>query len=204
VARPIAKRAPEVSVEHQKRPGARTLKVAVLAAEGYDHAALTETREALEKAGARTTVVSKFLGTLKGEGGEVEVDKSYVTTASVLFDAVFVPGGARSAAALQTHGDAMQFVDEAFKHGKPVGATGEAVELLRRARLEGVRLADGDHVVDDLGVVTVAGSTSVADRVRGAVGMEESTGLAGFAARFVEALAQHRHWGREAKDRVPA
>jgi catalase len=38
-------------------------------------------------------VVSKFLGTLQGEGGEVEVDKSYVTTASVLFDAVFVPGG---------------------------------------------------------------------------------------------------------------
>jgi catalase len=203
-AQRVEKRVPEVGVEHQKRPGASTLKVAILAADGYDHRALAETKEALEAAGARTMVVSRFLGTLKGDGGEVEVDKSYVTTASVLFDAVFVPGGSGSAAALRTHGDALHFVNEAFKHGKPVGATGEAVELLRAARLGGVRLADGGDVVEDLGVVTVAGSGSVADRVKGAVGMEEHTGVAGFAGRFVEALAQHRHWGREMKDRVPA
>jgi hypothetical protein len=40
--------------------------------------------------------------------------------------------------------------------------------------------------------------------VKGAVGLEEGCGVAGFAPRFVEALAQHRHWRRETKDMVPA
>jgi catalase len=89
-ARPVAKRAPEVSVEHQKKRGVKTLKVAVLAADGVDTASLETVKAALEKEGARTMVVSKFLGSLKGSGGEVKVDKSYVTTGSIMFDAVLV------------------------------------------------------------------------------------------------------------------
>jgi catalase len=204
-ARPVGKRAPEVSVEHQKKPGIRTLKVAVLAADGFDHAALEQTRKALEAGGARTMVVSKFLGTLQGEGGEVKVDKSYVTTASVLFDAIFVPGGRASVDALKKHGDVLHFLSEAFKHGKPIGATGEAVELLREAKLAGVDLADGDGtVVESHGVVTVAGGSSVTDRVKDAVGLGDDTGIGGFTERFVAALAQHRHWGREMSPMVPA
>jgi catalase len=202
-AKPVSKRAPEVSVEHQKKPGIRTLKVAILAAEGFDHAALQEVKQALESQGARTMIVSKFLGTLQGEGGEVKVDKSHVTTASVLFDAVFVPGG-RHVETLRKQGDAVHFVNEVFKHGKPIGATGEGVELLRAAKLDGVQLADSGEVVESLGVVTVAGAESMADRVKGAVGMDENTGLGGFTRRFVEALAQHRHWGREQSEAVPA
>jgi catalase len=182
----------------------KSLKVAVLAADGYDHGALEETREALEKEGARVTIVSKFLGTLEGEGGSVEVDKIYVTTASVLFDAVFVPGGRTNVDTLKTHGDALHFIKEAFKHGKAIGATDEGVELLRAADLRGIQLADSSEVVDSRGVVTVAGRESVADRVRGAVGGEESTGTGGFAGRFLQAVAQHRHWDRESKESIPA
>src|SRR5690606_3188476 len=106
--------------------------------------------------------------------------------ASVLFDAVFVPGG-RHVDTLRKHGDAVHYLSEQFKHGKPVGATGEAVELLRQARLDGVTLADSAEVVESHGVVTVAGSTSMADRVKGAVGLGAGTGLGGFTARFLEA-----------------
>jgi catalase len=203
-ARPVATRAPEVSVEHQKRPGVKTLKVAIFAAPGYDHASLTATKQALESAGALTMVVSKFLGTIQGQGGEVKVDKSYVTTASVLFDAVFVPGGKQSVEALKTHGEAVHFVNEAFKHGKTVGATGEGVELLRAARLEGVQLASSEEAVDSLGVVTVAGPGTTTDTVKKAVGMTANTGQAGFDQRFQAALAEHRHWGREMSERIPA
>jgi len=202
-ARPVTTRAPEVSVENQKKKGVKTLKVAILAAEGFDHEALTEMKRELETAGARTMVVSKFLGTLKGEGGDIEVDKSYVTTASVLFDAVFVPGG-RHVETLRRQGEALHWVDETFKHGKPIGATGGAIELLRAAKLVGVNLADTAEVVESLGVVTVAGEESAVDRVRGAVGMEERTGLGGFTGRFREAVAQHRHWGRDQTEMVPA
>jgi len=202
-ARQVTKRAPEVSVEHQKKPGVKTLKVAIIAAEGFDYQALMETKEGLEAAGARTMIVSKFLGTLNGEGGDVEVDKSYITTASVLFDAVFVPGGTH-VETLQKQGDALHFVNEAFKHGKTIGATGEAVQLLRSADFQDIRIADSAEVVESLGVVTVAGDEALADRVRGAVGMDEATGLGGFTPRLIAALAQHRHWGRLQSDAVPA
>jgi len=203
-AKEVSKRAPEVSVEHQKKPGITSLNVAILAAEGFDHAALEETRRALAAGGARTVVISKFLGTLKGEGGEVKVDKSHVTTASVLFDAVFVPGG-RHVETLRTQGDARHFIEEAFKHGKTVGATGEAVALLREARLPGIGLAGEDgRVVTSKGVVTVAGDPSLRDRAKGVVGVGEDAGLGGFATSFVEALGQHRHWEREESESVPA
>jgi len=202
-AQPVSKRAPEVSVDHQGVPGVKTLKVAILAAEGLDVAALQEVKQALDEAGARPKVVSKFLGKLEGDGGEVEVDMSYVTTASVLFDAVLVPGG-RHVEALLRQGDALHFVQEAFKHGKTIGATGEGVGLLRHAQLADIELADSGKVVESRGVVTVAGPESMADRVKGKVGMEEGSGLAGFSARFLEALAQHRHWERERSEMVPA
>lgn len=73
-----------------------------------------------------------------------------------------------------------------------------ARDLLRSAHLHGIALADSGEVVGRLGVVTVAGPESTADRVKGAVGMSESTDLGGFTERFLEALAQHRHWGPRA------
>jgi catalase len=184
-ARPVTVRAPEVSVEHQKKRGVKTLKVALLVAEGFDHAALMEARQALEREGARPVVVSKYLGRLAGDGGEVEVDKSFVTTSPVLYDALLLPGGRRSVDALLAQGEGLRYVHEMFRHGKTIGAMAEGIELLRAARLPGIRLADGDDAVDGAGVVT-AGSAAPA-----------------FAQRFLEALAEHRHWNRD-QDAVPA
>jgi catalase len=131
-------------------------------------------------------VVSKFLGSLEGSAGEVKVDKSYVTTGSIMFDAVLVPGGRESVDALRTHGDALHFISEAFKHGKPIGAVGEGVDLLGVAHLPGISLADDGQTRSEHGVVT--------DRAGGG----------SFAPAFLEALAEHRHWGRDLKETVPA
>ena len=98
----------------------------------------------------------------------------------------------------------MHFITEAFKHGKPIAASGEGIDLLRAANLADVRFADSGEVVESLGVVTVAGPEARADRLKGAVGMQEGTGLRGFTGRFLDALAQHRHWGRSQSDMVPA
>lgn len=179
--------APEVGVEHQKKPSPKTKKVAILAADGVDGASLVQVRDALMQAGARVEVVSKLLGELKPSAGDaVKVDKNYVMAASVMYDALLVAGGADSAAALKKHGDAIHWINETFKHCKTVGAIGEGVDVLRAAQLAGVRLADGDGVTNDAGVVT----SSSAD--------------AGFADTFREALAEYRHWDRQEKDMVPA
>ena len=202
-AKPVEGRAPEVSVERQKKKGVQTLKVAVLAADGYDHEALDETRKALDEEGASTVVVSKVLGTLKGAGGETQVDKSHVTTTSVVYDAVLIPGG-EHVKALRQEGEVMHFIREAYKHGKPIGATGEAVQLQREARLPGVQLADSAEAVSSQGVVSVAGAETRADRVKGLAGMTEKTGIGGFRTLFLEALAEHRHWGRGQSETIPA
>ena len=168
----------------------KSRRVAILAADGFSAEELSAVKSALEGAGAKAAIVSKHLGVLRSASGqEVQVDKSYVTTGSIMFDAVFVPGGRQSVEALKTHGDAVHFVNEAFRHCKPIGATGEGADLLRAAQLKGVSLAQsGAGVAVERGVVIGRDPTSQRE----------------FADRFAEAIAQHRHWDREQKEQVPA
>ncbi|GAA5513440.1 catalase HPII [Deinococcus carri] len=188
LSQPVQQLAPEVGVEARKRTdGIRTRKIALLAENGVDVASLNAIRQALQEAGATAEVISKFPGTLQGVGGEVKADKGFLTTASVLYDAVFVPGGAQSAAALLRNGDALHFVTESYKHGKAIGAQGEGVELLRAAALIGVAL-DAGGLQSQAGVVTAQGPDTAPDAL---------------ALAFIEAVAQHRHWNRP-DPRVPA
>ncbi|MPN42254.1 hypothetical protein SDC9_189810 [bioreactor metagenome] len=108
-----------------------------------------------------------------------------------MYDAVYVPGGKESIETLKMQGDAVHFINEAFRHCKPVGATGEGVELLKAADLPDIKLAgqrSADKVVSDKGVVTVRN------------GGNNSS----FNESFIAAIAQHRHWDREKKEQVPA
>ncbi|HMQ30538.1 MAG TPA: catalase [Chloroflexaceae bacterium] len=180
-------RAPSLSMASTVK-GARTRKVVVLLADGFDHDALTQVRAALEKAGARAKVVAKLGGTVTSADGQaVKVDHTFVTTASVLFDAVFVPGGRQSVEALRTQGDALHFLNEAYRHCKPIGATGEATALITASSIpQEPETAAG--VRAEHGVVTAG----------------EGADLGQFAERFVQAIAEHRHWSRTLKDQVPA
>ena len=188
-SRPVEKRAPEVGVEARKRTDSiATRKIAILAADGFDHASLNSVKELLEGRGARCEIVSQHQRRLRGSGGDVLVDKSYVVTASIMFDAVLVAGGRGSVETLKGHGDALHFVNEAFRHCKTIGAIGEGVELLRASQLTGVTFSEGSEPVVDLGVVTLADAAAVSS----------------FNEHFAEAIAQHRHWQREQKERVPA
>ena len=91
-------------------------------------------------------------------------------------DGMYVPGGAKSIEALRKMGDARRFVDEAFKHGKAIGAVGEGVELVMAAELGQMV---GQQGAPDLGVLLGSGSDK------------------DIAKQFVVALAQHRFRTRE-------
>jgi catalase len=88
-------------------------KVAILAADGVDGAQVTALQQALKEAGSHGVVVGSHLGSL-GDG--VEATMTLANTSSVLFDALFVPGGAQSVKTLSQSGDAHVFIDEAYKH----------------------------------------------------------------------------------------
>jgi catalase len=185
-------RSPALSMEQGPADSIEGRRVAILAADGFNRAEVMAVKNALQQAGAQSEIVSKFLGSLQSDNGEtIEVDKNFVTTASIMYDAVVVPGGDESVALLKKQGDALHFVNEAFKHGKPVGALSEGVELLMESNIEGVLFA-GAHTEEEL----------VSNK--GVVTSRNGAGSSVFSQSLIEAMAAHRHWDRETKERVPA
>jgi catalase len=94
-------------------------KVAFLAAEGVAADQVNALMKALKDAGATADVVGPHLGSL---GNGVVATKTFANTDMVLYDAVFVSGGAQSVQSLIQKGDAHVFIDEAYKHAKPIGS----------------------------------------------------------------------------------
>ncbi len=133
--------------------------------------------------GAKVDVVSLALGTMKSsEGRPIDVNKTFLTTSSVLYDAVVVPGGGATESLAQ-NADAVHFVRESFRHAKPIGATNEGIALLAAAALPGIELAGakgGQRVVVSQGVVSV-----------------RSDDLSDFTTSYIEAIRQHRHFERD-------
>ena len=128
-AKPEPAVSPALSMEHTLKSPA-TRKAAILVAPGFDKAQLDAITQALCKAGAQYDVVSSALGQIAAsDGSEIEAGQTFSTASSVLYDAVFVPGGAHNDA-LQATGEAKAFVEEAYGHFKTVGLAGEAASLL--------------------------------------------------------------------------
>jgi catalase len=146
-------------------------------------------REVLLAEGAMPVLVAPRLGPVAdSQGREHWVEQSLLTGSSVLFDAVYVPGGS-GVQALAQELDALDWICEAYRHCKPIAASGEGVELLGRCRgvLEGPPqlLRSGDPGLDGLLLADEAVT-------------EE------FAGAFVAAIARHRFWERTGKNLLGA
>jgi catalase len=183
---------PALSQERKaKSDSIKTRKIAILLDNGFNYDEVEAVKSALKDAGATSTIVSQFRGKVKSKDGrELEVDKNHVTTGSIMYDAIFIPGGDH-VEALKKQGDAVHFVNEAYKHCKPIGAINEGVNLLQEGRIIDVEYASEENgeVKDDLGVITVKGLSGSFDN---------------FNKSFIQSIAKHRHWMREDKSMVPA
>jgi len=128
-------------------------KVAILAADGVNSSELSAEQSALQGAGVTVEVVAPHLGAIQGaDGTSIPVQQSLLTTDSVLYDAVIVPGGSASSKELQGSGKALQFIQQAFKHYKPLAASSEGADLLKAAGLDtgaGVVVGSGSGIVND-------------------------------------------------------
>ena len=151
----------------------KTRKIAFLVADGFNDASVKDMKMALMKAGAQAMTVAPRLGVLTGAGGEtLNADFSLSTGSSVLFDAVYVPDGEASVAALQAGPEAVDFLREAYQHCKTIAAHGVAVQLLENAGL-------GESMAD---------AGLIAGRDGDARALSEN---------FIIGIAHHRHWDRE-------
>jgi catalase len=170
-------RSQALSMADTVKDTATTRKVAILAADGVEDDAVGTMQRALTAAGAVSKIVAPRGGTLNGaHGGKILVDFGLLTVGSVLFDAVFVPGGASSTHALAGDASAVLFVREAYKHCKAIATHGTGIKVLEAAAID------------------------VADVLIGGEGVN-----AQLTEAFIKAIAQHRDWRRERKaQNVPA
>ena len=168
----VEQSSPALSQEVSKIITPKTRKVAILAADGFDGAEVNQIMTGFKKNGVSAEVISPAHGMIKSEDGqELEVDQTFLTADSVLYDAVYVAGGRKSIDALIALKDPISFVGEAYHHFKALGIGTEGKDLLEKA---GVASLD-----PSIGIVSIsreAGSDTV--------------------DAFIEAIAQHRHWSR--------
>src|SRR5947209_4738689 len=91
------------------------LRVAILATDLFEESELVQPREALEEAGARTSVIAPHPGEIQAvqhdkKTKKVKVDQTLAEAGAGDFDAVLLPGGAMNADALRVEKKAQQFV----------------------------------------------------------------------------------------------
>lgn len=165
----------------------QTRQIAILAADGVDGEALNTVKKALLAAGAVVEVIAPRQGYVIAENEEqIAVDKSFLTGASVFYDAVYVPAGVNSVATLAAHPDAVHFLNEAFRHCKAIAADAAASQVLEATYFY-------RKLPENFSEESVL--------LSGIVLEEKPTKLANL---FIKAIAQHRFWEREVPRKVPA
>jgi protease I len=106
----------------------RGRRVAILAADGVERVELEKPREALERAGAQTEVLSIHDGEIQARENDLDAAGTFavdglVAHASVTdYDALLLPGGTVNPDQLRVDPDAVSFVREFVESGKPVAA----------------------------------------------------------------------------------
>ncbi len=130
----------------QARPGdggIRTRRVAVLATRGVRADDVRALVDALAGQGAGVRVVGPHVGALETEEGEtLEADASVENEPSVLFDAVVLPAGEEAVELWSADGRVLEFVRDAWRHGKAILALGTSSQVLSVAGIDIEATAD--------------------------------------------------------------
>ncbi|MEO5997965.1 MAG: catalase [Chitinophagaceae bacterium] len=165
----------------------KTRQVAILTADGVDGQSVNTVKEALIAEGAVVDIIAPRQGYVVSANDEqIPVDKSFLTSSSVLYDAVYVPGGTNSVATLEADPDAVHFLNEAFKHCKAIAADAQALQVLQATYF--IKKLPPDFSNES--VLTE--------------GIVISNDASALAKLFIKAIAQHRFWEREKPRKIPA
>ncbi len=139
----ITKSSPALSQENTPK-AAHTRRVAVIITNGFNGRDIKYVLEAMKANGMQPEIISETLGKVTGNDGTIlEVDHTFLTTDSVLFDAVYIVRG--SSESQRFNRQVADFVYEAFNHYKPIGATHDGkgwLETEEMSQSVGVVMAD--------------------------------------------------------------
>jgi catalase len=173
-----------LSMANTVKDSIRTRKVAVLAADDVDGKSLKIVQKALEAGGALVEIIAPRQGFIRSaEGKQIAVHQSFLTAASVFYDAVYVPAGTNSVASIEAEPDAIHFLNEAYRHCKAIAADEAALQVLKATYFS--KKASGGKKDADEGLIVLSDPADL-------------------AAALIRAIAQHRFWDREKPRKVPA
>lgn len=157
-------------------PTIKSRKVAFLCNHGVSEASVMRFKKALIQEDAKACIIGPNLGFVRTEeGGELPVDFSFFTSSSVLFDSVFIPHGSQQYS-LSEDPDVMEYLNDAYRHCKYIGADGDGIDLLSAPLF----MAKGEDLKDKGFII-------------GSIDDEQ------LPTKFVNALKNHRFWQREDK-----
>lgn len=165
-----------LSMANTVKDSIKTRQIAILTADGIDEAAVERMKDALIKEGAVVKIIAPRLGIVKGKNkGSLKADQSFLTTSSVLFDALYIPGGSAGIQKLLSEIEPIEFLNEAYRHCKAIALDGEAIEMW-----------NASYAAKNL-------PAKSSDKDKAALGVI----INGTPKEFIKAIAQHRFWARE-------
>jgi catalase len=152
-------------------------RIAVLVSDGMNGRAVAALRAGLSREQAVPRLIGTRLGRVRTvEGDELEVDITFETMPSVLFDAVAVPGGDEKSTVLARSAEAVGFIRDQYSHCKPI-----------------LVLKGGKSLVESAGVKFMLPSGELDPGVL----YFEDENFDRILPQFIEAIAAHRHFDRE-------
>ena len=149
----------------------------MLTADGADGAQIQNMKKALKDKGAVVDIIALKLGDARTDKRlTIPVDKSLMTVSSVLYDAVYIPGGSKSVSALMQKTEAVEFISQAYKHCKAIAfETEKLLPLIEKTMIN----EDLKSEKDLPGIIYPLGKRK------------------DLSNDFIKAIARHRFWERE-------
>jgi protease I len=175
-------------------------RIAILAATGVEQVELEQPRDAVEQAGAETEVLSIQDGEIQAmngdidKGDKIQVDRLVSDASPDDYDGLILPGGTMNPDKLRMDENAISFVQDYFRTGKPVGVICHGPWTLVEADVvRGRTLTSWPSVRTD---IRNAGGNVVDEEVvtdQGLVSSRSPDDLPAFCAKLVEEFAEGEH-----------
>jgi protease I len=177
-------------------------KVAILVAEGFEQVELTEPRQALDDAGAQTSIVSPESGEVQGwnhfeKGQRFKVDVPLARASARDFDALLLPGGVANPDQLRINPKAVAFVREFFEAGKPVAAICHGLwPLIDAGVIRGRKVTSWPSLKMDLRNAGAEWTDQEVVTDQGLVTSRKPDDLPAFNRKMIEEFAEGQHGQR--------
>jgi protease I len=177
-------------------------KVAILVADGFEQIELTEPKQALDEAGAATSIVSPAAGQVQGwnhfdKGDKFDVDVPLARASARDFDALLLPGGVANPDQLRVNAKAVAFVREFFEAGKPVAAICHGLwPLIDAGVVRGRKVTSWPSLKMDLQNAGAEWSDQEVVTDHGLVTSRKPDDIPAFNRKMIEEFAEGQHGQR--------